>query len=180
MKKTPFYILLLAAVLLAYTAWTAQRNLKVPTKIQNKLLEWESHIPAKDAIDTTVSKVSVAWHLDHGLKVINGIYSALRKSEPSQYKKNYNLTRSAVYFAGAMPRGVGKSPKSVLPPEEILVADINKQLEEARGNIEKLKALPINANFKHPVFGVLNRDQSIRFLEIHTEHHLKIIRDILK
>ncbi|MEM6343907.1 MAG: DUF1569 domain-containing protein [Bacteroidota bacterium] len=152
----------------------------MPTKIQNKLLEWESHIPARDAINPPVSKVSVAWHLDHGLKVINGIYFALQKSDPSQYKRSYNLSREAIYLAGAMPRGVAKSPKSVLPPDEILETDIQKQLNQARANIEKLKALPKNAYFKHPYFGMLNRDQSIRFLEIHTEHHLKIIRDILK
>ncbi|MEL7530786.1 MAG: DUF1569 domain-containing protein [Bacteroidota bacterium] len=178
--RTPLFILLLAAVLLSFIALGAQQNTKVPTNIQNKLLEWESHIPAKDTSDTTVSKVSVAWHLDHGLKVINRIYAALQKSEPSQYKKSYSFTRYAVYLAGAMPRGVGKAPKMVLPPEQILSEDILQQLTEARGNIDKLKQLPSRAHFKHPVFGVLNRDQSIRFLEIHTEHHLKIIRDILR
>ena len=37
-----------------------------------------------------------------------------------------------------------------------------------------------NAYFRHLIFGNLNKKRTIRFLQIHTAHHLKIIQDILK
>jgi hypothetical protein len=33
--------------------------------------------------------------------------------------------------------------------------------------------------FEHPYFGKLKLKETIRFLEIHTQHHLDIIRDII-
>ncbi|MFK7923659.1 MAG: DUF1569 domain-containing protein [Bacteroidia bacterium] len=178
--RTPFLILFLAIPLLGYIFGTSQRARNVSERTHIKLVEWEKHIPQKAALDTTVSHVSVAWHLDHGLKVINSISTALQKSDPSQFKRQINFTRMAVFLGGAMPRGVGKAPESVQPPEQILTEDILSQLDEARSNIDQFKTLAIDAHFDHPVFGTLNRDQVLRFLEIHTEHHLKIIRDILK
>ncbi len=40
--------------------------------------------------------------------------------------------------------------------------------------------LPENVYFNHHVFGMLTKKQTLRFLEIHTKYHLKIVNDILK
>ena len=62
--------------------------------------------------------------------------------------------------------------------------DIEYFLQESLKNtyqaITYLKDCEANQYFMHPFFGQLNKKQTIKFLEIHTEHHLKIIRDILK
>lgn len=45
--------------------------------------------------------------------------------------------------------------------------------------LKELFSLNQNQYFSHYIFGILNRDKTLRFIEIHTNHHLKIVRDIL-
>jgi len=79
-----------------------------------------------------------------------------------------------------IPRGRAQSPKYVLPPAIITADDILTQLEEAKTRLHELQGLDPKANIKHPFFKQLNLAQSKRFMQVHTTHHLKIIRDILK
>ncbi|MBO6605604.1 DUF1569 domain-containing protein [Psychroserpens sp.] len=148
----------------------------------NKLLklidELEARIPHASMSNETISKVNVSWHLDHSVKVIIGISKQLIRSDISDYKSNFNLSRFILFPVGYIPRGRGKSPKVVLPPDAILIEDIKTQLETAKDLVLQLKSLPQNANFKHYVFGILNKSKAIRFIEMHTKHHLKIVDDI--
>ncbi len=136
-------------------------------------------IQFRDSVNTNVSKVPVAWHLDHTLKVVNRIHNILQNSDPTVYEKRFSLTRVFSFTLGYIPRGRAKSPAAVLPPNTIKTEDILSQLEEARENLSELEKLDQNVNFIHPVFGQLNKKQAKRFLKIHTKHHLKIVRDIL-
>jgi len=68
----------------------------------------------------------------------------------------------------------------VKPPEVILKSAIIDQLEEARQNIKRIQNLDERAYFKHPVFGNTNKFKVARFLDTHTNHHLKIVKSILK
>ena len=141
---------------------------------------FEYFIEKRDSRRTEISEVDVAWHVDHCLKTINRIYGRLEDSNPEEYTGNFSLSRTLIYTWGDFPRGVAESPKVVRPPDNISTDSLYQQLETARKNIQKLAELPANSHFKHPTFKVLNRKQSLRFLEIHTHHHIKIIRDILK
>ena len=67
-----------------------------------------------------------------------------------------------------------------MPPEIITTEDLNNQLQTAKNHITNLKDLPDGVYFKHPIFNMLTKKQTLRFLEMHTKHHLKIVRDILK
>jgi len=137
-------------------------------------------IQFRDSIDTRVSKVPVVWHLDHILKVINKISEALKISDGNVYQKRFSWIRTFSFVLRCIPRGKRQSPASVLPPQTIKTEDILLQLEQARKNIRDIEMLDKNSNFLHPVYGQLNKRQSKRFLEIHTQHHLKIIKDILR
>ena len=174
-------ILICLALLLVLLGIVLVRNSNTSSdRLEKQLSRFEYFIEKRDAHNTTISKADVAWHVDHCLKTINRIYERLEASDPQEYKANFSLSRTLIYTWGDFPRGVAESPKVVRPPDNISTDSLYLQLEAARKNIKKLKELPAKAHFKHPNFKLLNRNQSQRFLEIHTEHHLKIIRDILK
>lgn len=127
-----------------------------------------------------VSKANIGWHLDHSLKVINSVFETLKNSNSSEYKKGFNKLRFIVFLLGRFPRGKARSPKRVLPPAIILKEDIESQLNLAIKNSENIDKLHENQYFTHPLFKQLNKKQTVKFLRLHTNHHLKIVRDILK
>ncbi len=148
--------------------------------LESYLNEVESFIEQRDVINTEVSQADVAWHLDHMLKTVNQIYLSLEDSDPEDFDSSFSMIRTVSLSMNYIPRGRAQSPQSVTPPENILTQDIYSQLEEARQNATKMLELDKYAYFDHPVFGLLKRSQSMRFLQVHTNHHLKIIRDIIK
>ena len=150
------------------------------SKLSNLISDLENKIPYSEKSNPEVSKSDVAWQLDHSLKVINGIIYQLKNSNAEDYKLNFNFKRLVVFTLNKMPRGKGKAPKSVQSFDKISKDDLLNQLNISKKLILDLENLPKNSNFKHPYFGVLSRNQTIKFLNIHTYHHLKIIEDILK
>lgn len=156
------------------------RELSAQSTLELELNEVQSYIPDRDVIATEISSVDVAWHLDHLLKVINGIHYSLGQSDPGDYKYSWKFIRSLVFTIGRFPRGVGESPKSVLPPDVIMTDDIYWQLKDARLTLLTFSDFDKNQYFNHYKFGDLNRDKALKFVEIHTRHHLRIIRDIIR
>ncbi|SDS30585.1 hypothetical protein SAMN05216503_2633 [Polaribacter sp. KT25b] len=127
-----------------------------------------------------ISKAKVGWHLDHSLKVINSVVANIKDSKSKEYQHKFNGLRLVVFTLGFFPRGKAKSPKRVLPPEIISKNDIEYQLKIAEKNVEIIDKLDKNQFFTHPLFEQLNKKQTIKFLRLHTNHHLKIVKDILK
>ncbi|HET6245941.1 MAG: hypothetical protein H0V01_06960 [Bacteroidetes bacterium] len=148
--------------------------------LKKELIELELEIPNSDLLKTSVSTKEVKWHIDHSLKVIIGIANALKNSKPEDFKSSFNLTRTYIFLLGFIPRGKGKAPKSVVAQGEIQHYELIEQLNQAKIILKKMDDFPAKSHFDHPYFGKLNLRQSIAFLEIHTKHHLKIIRDIIQ
>lgn len=148
-------------------------------KIKHLLNNIEKHIEHYEVINPKVSKATIGWQIDHSLKVINNVIKALQNSDPTEYKKDFKFIGSLFFTLGFFPRGKGKAPKSVKPPETILKEDLLSQLQRAKFNIETIEGLDKNAFFRHPLFGNINSKKVHRFLVLHTNHHLKIIKDIL-
>ena len=132
-----------------------------------------------DALSLSVSQVNVAWHIDHSLKVINFIYDALKSSDPAAYVGAANSLRTRVFESGKMRRGAGVAPPFLVPPATITLEALEDQLAEARGKLAHFEGLQAQAHFTHFAFGELDRTGALRFIEIHTLHHLAVIRDIL-
>ena len=145
------------------------------TKLLNQL---ESHIIDFEKTNVAISQSSIGWHIDHSLMVINGIIDQLKKSNPEQYKWQFNWNRIFIKSINKIPRGRGKAPKSVQPSETSSIEILNYKLQIANDSIIELENLEPNNYFIHPYFGNLNLKTTIWFLELHTKHHLEIIKDI--
>lgn len=129
--------------------------------------------------NSAISGVNVAWHIDHSLKVINSVIATLQKSD-AKYSWDFNLKRTYFFLRKSIPRGKARAPKAVQSFEEITIKDIERQLKTARFLLQELETMDKNTNFIHPFIGKLNLKQAITFLEVHTQHHLKIIEDIIQ
>ena len=137
------------------------------------------NVPHAEKVNPAVSASPVGWHVQHCIMVINSVAHQLKDSDPSKYKYKFNKVRSLVYLINKIPRGRGKSPSVVNPMQVASKNDLQKMIDLVKINVQDLKPLPKESNFMHPLFGMLNLPSTYKFLYIHTNHHLKIIRDIL-
>ncbi len=142
--------------------------------------ELESMVLQRDKVNINVSGVNVGWHIEHTLMVTVLIIDELLKSDPAKYKWRFNLKRLFVFSINKIPRGSAKAPKIVQPLEKRNKERLMKYIEIAKEKISKLSDLKANSHIKHPNLGILNYRQAVKFMSIHTRHHLKIIEDIIK
>jgi hypothetical protein len=142
-------------------------------ELENKLLFIEQK---KEA----VSQVTVGWHVEHSLLALIKMISAVEHSNPADYKRKFNLKRSIVLTLGKIPRGRAKAPDSVKPAEEANMAHIKDLTEKAKQKADLFEKLSWDKFFTHPVFGDVQVKQARRIIAIHTNHHIKIINDIIK
>lgn len=147
----------------------------------DKLLKaLEQQIPKQELINASVSKASVGWHIEHCLLIINQIIEALEKSNPEAYKHTFDVRRSLVMFFGIIPRGKVKAPKRVQPQSEINEGLLVEHIAATEKKLAILKQLSPNTYFQHPFLGDFKLKPAIRFMAVHTKHHLKIINDIVR
>ncbi|MEQ8909511.1 MAG: DUF1569 domain-containing protein [Vicingaceae bacterium] len=148
-------------------------------KVEKYLDQIERYIPLHEKSNKSVSQVNVGWQLDHCLNVIIKVSKAIKDSDPSNYQAKFHLTYEVLNVLFWLPRGKGRSPKSVLPDEQITQESLEEKLKQARLLLKQLPSLTDKKYFEHPLFGDLKKERAIRFLGLHTHHHLKIVRDIL-
>ena len=139
----------------------------------------EEKIPMMDVANTQISSAKVGWHVQHSLLVIISIINGLKQSDPNTYQWKFNLNKTLIFTLGKIPRGKGKAPKAVQPKEETTKDKLLESIEKAKVSLADLHKVQKNQYFLHPYFGHLNLKPTIKFLKIHTKHHLKIINDIL-
>ena len=136
-------------------------------------------IPNFKKQNDTISKSGVDWHIDHSLKVIIAVSESLKKSDPKSYKWTFSFLRSFIFIIGRFPRGKVKAPKITRTYEDINESKLLTQFLLVKKLLLEIEQLPKNSHFKHPIFGILNLKQSIKFLGLHTHHHLKITDEII-
>jgi len=147
--------------------------------LTRQVTELTSYIQQFTRAESAVSAGSVGWHISHAAAVINGVISNILNSNPASYRRKFNWKKILVFTLNKIPRGKITAPKSVQPPALITEGLLNQQLAEISTGITQLENLSQTHYFEHPFLGKLTRKETIRFLEIHTQHHLNIIKDIL-
>lgn len=146
-----------------------------------KLLEHlQAVIPKQEIINQQISKASVGWHIEHSLLTINLIIENLQNSDPQKYRWKFNFIRTLIYTINKIPRGKAQSPKAVRPKTICSSEALQIHIDLTKEKMKVLQSLNRNNYFEHPFFGKLNLKPAIKFLGLHTKHHLHIISDILK
>ena len=148
--------------------------------LRHLLNELEIKIAKEDAINAAVSKSSVGWHIEHSLLTINMIIEALKKSDPISYQWKFSFIKTLVFTLNKIPRGRAKAPGIVQPKNTFTVETLKKHLDQTKEKLGEFATLQPNNYFEHPFFGKLKLKPTIKFLKIHTRHHLAIINDIIK
>jgi hypothetical protein len=147
-------------------------------KLLNLIDELASYIPQLEARNEMVSSSSVGWQIEHDLLVISSVIEGVKRSDPAAYKWQFKPLKYVVLWRGVIPRGKVGAPKLVTPGE-ITQDTLQAHIALCRQRLEELAKVQAGNYFTHPFFGDLKKKETFRFLYVHTEHHLKIIREIL-
>lgn len=127
-----------------------------------------------------ISHRGVGWHLEHTLNIIISICETLEVSKPIDFKPKSSLMKSFIFYTGYIPRGKGKSPAPFNNKGTITTENLIHLLSKAKENLKVIEYLPENSHFPHPYFGSLNLKLAKKFILIHSNHHLKIIKEIIR
>jgi hypothetical protein len=133
-----------------------------------------------EKINLAVSSATVGWHIAHTTLAAKKIIEQLEKSDPANYKWKFNSPRFFVFLMKKIPRGKAKAPKSVQIEEGFTIDSLNMYIDFIKTKVKILDTMDSKNNFLHPYFGMLNLKATIKTLLIHTNHHIKIINDIIK
>ena len=149
-------------------------------KINNSLDNLEAQVANYSMLNQAVSEGNVGWHIVHSCLVIDSVCGAVCKSDATKFIKKFSFKAFLVLLVNSFPRGKAKAPSFTMPSEELSPVSVLQSIQASRKSIEALAKADKNQYFTHPIFGDLNKDQTFKFLAVHTNHHLKIIKDILK
>ena len=148
-------------------------------KLINLVDELASYIPQLEARNETVSSSSVGWQIEHSLLVISSVIEGVTKSDPSKYKWSFRPIKYLIFWRGKIPRGKSRAPKFVVP-DTFTAESLQTHIDLCRAKIMAFESVGAGHYFSHPYFGDTKKKDVIPFLVMHTDHHVKIIQDILK
>lgn len=139
-------------------------------------------VEAKD-----VSDWSVGLQAAHSTQVLATITREIGRNlaDPSRDADKRPLPMGKIVLDGGnIPRGIAQAPLFVMPlskdPEHWLgvLAKLKEQWTDFANRLEEIRTG--TGRFKHFSLGHFDSAEWVRFVSIHTAHHMKIVRDILK
>ncbi len=148
-------------------------------KLLRQFLDVEAAAESSEVRVPKVSNWTVGQQIDHICLATEKVITSLEAHPSDKPNNKFSLLRLLVLGGGRIPRGRAQAPDAVVPTETPSKEHIAATLVLAKDCLLRLEKIPDTAWFKHVYFGSLSKKQAMRFLYIHTRHHLKIIRDIL-
>jgi hypothetical protein len=145
-----------------------------------EIRELQQLLQSRKHLCVSVSAWSVGMHIEHAALAIVRVLDALAKSEPPAPPSRFSIPRFVVMLTGIIPRGRAKAPESTAPAESASLESLEALILVADRRLLSAQELNSESWMKHPVFGPLKRDAALRFIRIHTRHHLRIIHSILR
>lgn len=149
-------------------------------KIEIQLQKIESLLSKIDVTNERVSKASVGWHLEHLLLILNSSLKGLTITNPKDYQPKFSLKKFVFLNFGLIPRGKIRAPKQFIPLEVPTRESVLKLINLAKVRLKAVENLPEKSFITHPFLGDFDKKTTLRFLWLHSNHHLKIVDDILK
>ena len=134
---------------------------------------------SSDIMAPEVSGWTVGMHVQHCCLTMIGVCRVLIDSAPPLPDRRFSLLTTLIFLAGRIPRGRAQAPKQVLPVAGVSGDQLVALLDESEQLLESVRAARADSWFRHFRFGVLDRDQTLKFIGIHNGHHSRIISDIL-
>jgi hypothetical protein len=130
-----------------------------------------------------VSGWSVAQHLDHVIKVNASVANGLLSANLEPLPKGMNILGHVILTIGRIPRGRGRSPARMVGAR-VTGLEIDAALSSLERSLAKVKELdlakPSPPVIGHPRFRALTAPEALRFMAVNTDHHLRIIDDVLR
>jgi hypothetical protein len=136
---------------------------------------------------TEVSAWSAARHLTHvaliNEKILTGLLRACRGEAELSTEGGVAPAGLFVLVLGRIPRGRARTPAAFEPPEALTQEDVATHLARSRAVLTDLEPhlpeLPrLKGRMRHPMLGMLNGQQFLRFARLHARHHLAIAHDV--
>lgn len=146
--------------------------------IEKNLDELYQYLEQADQLNPAVSSVNVGWHIEHSSLVIMRIIETVTKSDPKKYRWKFNFLRMLYFLINKFPRGKAKAP-DIVKPKQLEATNFPALLLQTKEALNKLKEAASHQYFRHPIFGDLNKKDTFIMLDIHTRHHLSIVKDIV-
>jgi hypothetical protein len=149
-------------------------------QLEQLITELENSVPHYALSNPQVSKGSVGWHIEHSLLTLNVVFAALKQSNSTDYKATFDIRRLLVMALGKIPRGRVRAPKAVQPSTTFTLPSLQQHIMNTRVNLKSIESLSPDHFFKHPFLGDFKLKPAMKFLRVHTNHHLHIINDIIR
>lgn len=148
------------------------------SKLLKQLEVLNTYIDRDDFTNLAVSKASSYWQVAHSLRVLHDVTNLLLVANPIDYEPKWSFLKLVIMTTGIIPRGKVRAPKQTAPVVTYPKEDLKRLYNDTKAALNKLNTIPEVACFKHPFFGWMRKNETVKFMAIHTKHHLKILRDM--